>query len=116
MKFLKFWFPVLLYSGIIFYVSGLPNVKTPAPWPLFDKFLHILEYAVLGFLFARALFHSAPGAYSQHKIILTTLIFCLFYGVSDEVHQLFVIGRDASLFDVLADGLGGLLGGVLFKS
>ncbi|MGB5337658.1 MAG: VanZ family protein [Gammaproteobacteria bacterium] len=30
--------------------------------------------------------------------------------MSDELHQLFVPGRSADIFDVLADAVGGLLG------
>lgn len=38
-------------------------------------------------------------------IVLATL-----YGVSDEFHQLFVPGRSADPYDVLADGVGATIG------
>jgi hypothetical protein len=40
-------------------------------------------------------------------MLLTILVTA--YGVTDEYHQLFVPGRDASGWDILADGLGGFL-------
>ncbi len=40
-------------------------------------------------------------------VVLTVTIL---YGISDEFHQSFVPGRQPSWYDVLADGLGGLLG------
>lgn len=115
MKFLKFWFPVILYSGIIFYVSSIPELKTAAPVPFFDKLLHVFEYAVLGFLLARALKNENFNWLTKQKIIWITLLFCLTYGASDEFHQLFVEGREASLLDVLADSVGGFLGGIIYR-
>jgi VanZ family protein len=53
MKFLKFWFPLIFYSGIIFYASSWPNFKTPLPDTGFDKILHLLEYMPFGFLAAQ---------------------------------------------------------------
>ncbi len=43
-----------------------------------------------------------------------TVLITFLYGVSDELHQWFVPGRHADGIDVLADGLGGLLGAYLF--
>jgi VanZ family protein len=37
---------------------------------------------------------------------------CLLYGISDEVHQIFISQRHPSLFDVITD-LGGAILGVL---
>lgn len=38
------------------------------------------------------------------------LIIIILYGVSDEIHQHFVPGRDASILDVMADIVGGSFG------
>jgi VanZ family protein len=38
--------------------------------------------------------------------VFFSVIFALFYGVLDELHQLFVNGRGASLGDVFLDGIG----------
>lgn len=51
--FLKFWFPVIIYAMLIFWGSSLER-----PFEIdieiigFDKILHLLEYAVFGFLLA----------------------------------------------------------------
>lgn len=114
MKFLRFWFPVILYSGMIFYVSGLPRLDVSFEIPFLDKILHAVEYAILGFLFARAL-RSLDKAFLRIKMIsVTTLLFVLFYAISDEWHQSFVPGRDMSLGDVAVDIVGGLLGILIF--
>lgn len=112
-KFLNFWFPVILYSGIIFWISGLPSLQEPTGLAYFDKIWHVLEYVPLGFLFARAV-AKGKSAGSGRQFLMWTALFVLVYGISDEIHQLFVVGRYADLADVLADFVGGVSGGGFF--
>ncbi len=67
----------------------------------------------------------SPGATGQAQITrkLKTKRLLLFiiavtlstlYGLSDEVHQSFTPGRTTSLGDLIADGLGSLIGAVLY--
>lgn len=65
--------------------------------------MHAGAYAGMGYLF----WHSWRGSrvYRTAGVVL----FCLLYGVSDEWHQSFVAGRDASVFDWLADTAGAIL-------
>lgn len=113
MKFLRFWFPVLIYSGIIFYASSIPNVSTPLPEIAFDKILHILVYMPFGILLGRAVRNSYP-LISTWILILLIFGITLFYGMSDEFHQSLVVGRSANVLDLTADVLGGVLGGYLY--
>ena len=112
-KFLKFWFPLIVYSGIIFCVSSVSYVKVPLSEVQFDKVFHILEYMPFGFLLARGVYWTKSSISGK---VLLGIVFAasLFYGISDEVHQSFVPGRDAGIGDVLADIIGGLLGGYLY--
>ena len=114
-KILKFWFPVVLYSGIIFYISSLPNLRAPVQVQFSDKLMHILEYTPFGFLLARAFYGTKGRGFFKH-VLGWVLVVSFVYGLSDEYHQSFVIGRDSSAADALADALGGLLGGWLLKS
>ena len=43
---------------------------------------------------------------STWRAVLVTILVVAF-GISDEIHQSFVPNRDASLADVIADGIGG---------
>jgi len=69
---------------------------------------HIVEYAVLAFLAYRLVL--------SYKVSATPLSWaCVLlavaaYGVTDEFHQSFVPGRDASLLDTGFDALGGFFG------
>ena len=44
------------------------------------------------------------------EMIIASLLICIMYAVSDEVHQSFVIGRAGRLLDVFIDTLGSITG------
>jgi len=110
--FFIFWFPVILYSAIIFYVSSLSSVPTPLSGFQFDKAIHMVEYAVLGFLLARA-FNGGRRPLTNGAV-RWAFVAALLYGLSDEYHQSFVAGRDASWLDLVADGVGGYAGARIY--
>ena len=112
-KFPRFWFPVILYSGIIFYVSSMPNVKIPLPGMQFDKILHIVAYVPFGFLLVRGICNTKLSV-SRGMLLGIVLLSSFLYGLSDEVHQSFVPGRSASIIDMIADTIGGVVGGYVY--
>lgn len=95
--------------AIIFVGSSVPGSSAPGllDIPHMDKALHLVEYALLGFLLGRAL--RPDGAVRWLASVLPAAI-ALVFGLSDEVHQIAVPERDFSLWDLAADGLGSLLG------
>lgn len=107
---------LLLWMVVIFSFSSLHGSENQYE-PTFLYYIerkgaHVVEYAVLMFLsvrFLRALFPMQ----SFTKILFLAVIFSLLYGVSDELHQSFVPYRGARISDVLIDGAGILLGGLL---
>ena len=98
------WAPVVLWAGIIFALSSIPDLGTGlGTWDVvLRKLAHVAEYAVLGALAFRAA-RSAPLA-----VLLASA-----YAVTDEVHQAFVAGRHGSPLDWLVDTSGALVGVVL---
>lgn len=102
-----YWFPLFVYCSIIFYLSSKTVIHVSH-----DKMAHTIEYAGLGFLIARLLFHSYPKKI-KWMILLAPILGAL-YGVSDEFHQSFVPGRDSSGWDVLADFFGSSLGVLVY--
>lgn len=71
------------------------------------KLAHFTEYAILGFLAARAFRASPrPAIYTRWFLICATLI--VVYALMDEYHQSFVPSRTASVTDSLIDIAGGL--------
>ena len=112
-KFLRIWFPLAFYSGIIFYISSLPNIKVPLGVRFSDKLVHFLEYIPFGFLLARAMWQSKASV--SRKVFLAVVFWgTLAYALSDEFHQSFVAGRESTLADALADTIGGFMGGWLY--
>jgi len=103
-KFLKNWIPVLIWAGLIFYLSSIPNLESGLEQDfILRKIAHILEYAILTFLLVRAL------EIKNKKNIIIAIIIALLYAISDEYHQTFVFGRKGRLGDVGIDGFGILL-------
>jgi VanZ family protein len=111
---IRFWFPLLVYSGIIFYVSSIPSLEAPAPFPQADKFFHVGMYFPFGFLAIRAMTGAWP-AVPVYRAMLAALALTALYAVSDEIHQMFVPGRSASPDDVFADVIGGIFGILAFR-
>ncbi len=64
------------------------------------KIAHFTEYFILGVLIFLCF-----REYNVKNIYLM-ILFCFMYAISDEIHQLFVVGRDCSFIDVLIDTLG----------
>jgi len=65
------------------------------------KLAHFTEYAILGFLAARA-FRTSP------RWFLISAVLVVLYALLDEYHQSFVPSRTASIFDSLIDMAGGI--------
>ena len=110
---LKYWLPLYLYAGIIFYISSIPKPLPQISVPYFDKFLHIIEYVVFGILAARAFKNSSRDVLRRNFKILVILA-AVAYGASDEFHQLFVSCRACDVFDITADIVGGTIGALYY--
>ena len=71
------------------------------------KAAHFTEYAILGFLAARA-FRTSPTPAIRSRWFLISATIIVVYALMDEYHQSFVPTRTGSLFDSLIDIAGGL--------
>jgi VanZ family protein len=98
--------PVLAYAGLIFLLSSISTFPYVIPsFVGFDKLAHFSEYYFFGCLICRWLLTEKNRFANRHSFALTIVIGTC-YGLSDEWHQSFVSGRDATLWDVLFDALG----------
>lgn len=74
------------------------------------KLAHFTIYLILGilvYLYVKEL--------NISKIFIISLLVCILYALSDEIHQLFIIGRSGRILDVFIDSLGSLLGIFIMK-
>ena len=127
------WTAVILWMGLIFSLSHqtvaqsselsvgiteviVEKVEKVSPNMEFNigsfhhivrKNAHFFIYLVLGFLVVYALGRSGVHGY---RMIGLSLLVCVLYAISDEVHQLFVPGRGAQVKDVLIDSAGAIVG------
>jgi VanZ family protein len=112
--FFKYWLPVYLYAGLIFMLSSWASPPSGPKILYADKLLHLLEYAILGYLIARAASKTSAWKLSRHFRVFAVCAAVL-YGFSDEFHQSFVPGREVEMLDVLADGIGAFLGQIFIR-
>ena len=100
------WLPLVAWMGSIFFLSAQPDLPHPSKgwldW-LVSSAAHLLLFAVLAILWARAL-----GQGQRSWLIALALTFL--YALSDELHQLFVPGRHADPLDLAFDALGAVSG------
>jgi VanZ family protein len=98
--------PVLVYAALIYFISSLSSFPESVPSFFgFDKIAHFLEYFFFGCLLYRW-FYSTKRYREQRGALLMTMFIGTCYALSDEWHQSFVPGRDASLWDALFDVIG----------
>jgi VanZ family protein len=105
-RLVSLWLPVVAWAALIFTLSSIPDLGTGlGTWDLvLRKLAHAGEYAILAGLLLRAL--RRPAA---------SVMLGIAYAVSDELHQHFVPGRQASPLDVAIDALGVLVGVALAR-
>jgi len=72
------------------------------------KIAHFTEYAILGYLAARAFRTSSHPALANHWLV-AALALVVAYALLDEYHQRFVPSRTASIYGSFIDMSGGLV-------
>ncbi len=129
-KILKYWLPVLLWMGFIFWMStGMFSWANTYHWlepilrsirPRISHYTivminnslrkagHVTEYFVSGLLIFRAF---KAGSTEPHILrwAFRSVVLIVLLAASDEFHQSFVVTRTASVLDVCIDTGGGLL-------
>lgn len=132
------WTLVILWMALIFYFSHQPasqsselssgiadlieeTIKKINPNTNYDpvnlnhiirKGAHFGVYLVLGFFVANCFIATDI---SKAKGIYLSIMICVLYAISDEVHQIFIPGRSGQVSDVILDSAGGLMGILLLN-
>ena len=80
---------------------------------LIRKVAHFIIYTSLG-ISSTGFFMSYLYKKRKFITIITSVAFCCFYAITDEIHQNFVAGRGPQASDVLLDTFGACVGSVVF--
>ncbi len=104
--FIRLWLPPVLWMVLIFWLSAqsqLPGLSvTWLDW-LLKHAGHFGGYGVLAWLWWRITVQFFRDRYRAAALAFTG---AFLYAVTDEIHQSFVPGRDASWLDLAIDALG----------
>lgn len=119
------WLMLLVWMLVIFLFSSqphsgettksiieqiMPNIKTNSLLDMINfivrKSAHITEYFILALLTISLLKEYTK---KQNVILVSSLIFCFIYALTDEFHQSFVPGRSSLFRDVLIDTSGSII-------
>jgi VanZ family protein len=111
MKKILFFVPAILYYLVIFIFSSI-RFQVESGIPSLDKGVHLVEFAILGFLLSLGYFLSL-GASPRSKSA-GVLVSGIFLGGMIEIFQYFLPERSFELLDLAADSLGILIGLFVF--
>ena len=102
-------FGVIITAGAIFYFSSISNDPVPQiNLPIKSVMYHFTIFLLL------AIFLIGSLKNPKIKNLISLILIALFYAAIDEIHQLFVPGRVASINDFIIDTLGILTANILY--
>lgn len=95
--------------GYIFYLSSHPVAEIVKWFPIIArlKLVHMVEYGFLYYLYWWAL--RKTTSFDNTEAFSVAFMLTLIYGLTDEFHQIFVIGRTARLMDAIANMVGAVV-------
>lgn len=99
------WLAVVAWAGLIFFLSSQsqPHYPKGLSVQVLSTVGHLGAYFMLSGLFYTALRGSGVSA---ARALWAAVLLAVLYGISDEWHQSFVPGRDASPVDLAVDFVG----------
>jgi hypothetical protein len=102
------WAPPLVLMALIFMLSAQPSLDSGLGLAdtIGRKFVHFGQYALLGFLWWRAL----RTRMEARRAALVALALSSLYAVTDEFHQTLVEGRHGTPLDWVIDTAGAAVG------
>lgn len=114
---LKILTPPIALMMLITISSSIPmDAAHEGKWyadlePNLQNLIHIPAFALLSYLWAQTQKKRSVGNIHFFSAFITILFGCI-----DELHQMFVPGRYASLVDILLNTTGAIIGIILFKT
>lgn len=126
------WLPVILWMGLIYYLSAqtgedssilssnltvriIAFTRLGVSEDIFNSVLRTFAHFSLYFVLGILIINSLQNYNYRLNDIFITIFIGVVYAVSDEIHQYFVPGRAAQIFDIMIDFIGILFGIIVYK-
>ncbi len=107
---------LIAYLALIFIASSIPGEEIPKiGFEFSDKLIHALVYLILFLLFFYSLKYQSKSVKLRNNALTFAGLFSALYGISDEVHQMFVPMRSCEIEDWFADVTGIVIGMLVVK-
>lgn len=104
MKRAVYYIPALLWALLTFYLSSrssVPSIIDAVPEG--DKLVHATFYGIFAFWFLFG------ARFPVDRSAWWCVVWVSLYGITDEIHQYYVPGRNSDVADWLADTCGGIV-------
>ncbi len=113
-KLFLIYIPLVVHWISIFILTSLPSDSLPH-FAFHDKIKHFIAYFILSvlltlFLAAQEKFIALKAEFAKYAFVIAIV-----YSTFDEIHQIFIPGRDAEIWDWMANLLGIILGIFVIK-
>jgi VanZ family protein len=116
MSFLKYHFLFFFWLLLIFAESSFPAEFYPKVDIInADKIVHLGIYGLLALFCYVSLIHQNKFYLLKKYPVYYAVVITGIYGITDELHQLFVPNRNCDFYDWLADFSGGVIMGLIIK-
>jgi VanZ family protein len=121
MRFLRYFWPVILWALLILLLTGLPGKYfpvVPSVWDLLepDKIVHLLIFFVFTILLTYGLIRYYSVNITSGFFISIAIGTGIVYGGISELLQAYIfVWRQASIYDFIADSAGCFAGYLLFQ-
>lgn len=102
----------LISASLIFYISSITFSVVGSSSGPYAIIYHFTAFSYLTLFLLISLTKGKPNK----PIIIMGIILAIIYGISDEIHQLFVPGRFASIKDIIINSFGILLTSLAYSN
>lgn len=103
---------MIMIADVVEKFIPIEAFKTSGIVRLFRKSAHFFLYLVMATIL---MFGFRSMGIKGRKAMTLTMIICIVFAISDELHQLFVDGRGAQVKDVVVDAFGAIAGTGIYK-
>lgn len=105
------WIITIIMAIIIFYASSL-TFSGVGKTSYMSYIYHFTAFSYLSLFLLISLTKGKP----IKNLIILGIILAIIYGISDEIHQYFVPGRQSALKDILVNSIGIFITGIAYTN